>query len=162
MSEVSEVSADRHEAPAGLVVGISAISASDTPIADSSPRRPGRGAREYFRTGGPAKRVSDLCALSAPHWAALDQPTAVRVRRAGSGRSRCAHWGVDADEHLADLSRRRSAGISHNIAQERQADSASPWRRGIFSRRIGALRLTCRQCMQSPDADDAINRYKAG
>jgi hypothetical protein len=34
--------------------------------------------------------------------------------------------------------------------------------RGILSRRIGALQLTCRQCMQWLDADPAINRYKAG
>jgi hypothetical protein len=60
------------------------------------------------------------------------------------------------------LCRRRSAGISHNIAQERQVDSASPWMRGILSRRIGALQLTCRQCMQWPDADRDINRYKTG
>jgi hypothetical protein len=44
VSEVSEVSEVRRQTPVGLVVGISAISASDTPIANSSARRPDPGA----------------------------------------------------------------------------------------------------------------------
>jgi hypothetical protein len=144
VSEVCEVSEGRRETLVGLVVGVSAVSASDTPIASSSARRPDPGTREYFRTAiGPQNEFPpvsagflplrdiagraricggfEVSALSAAHLAAVDAPAAVRARRTVDGhRSRRACWRVDADEHHADLSRRRSAGISHNIAQERQ------------------------------------------
>ena len=49
----------RHETLAGPVAGVSAISASVLPIADSSARRPDPGAGEYLRTArGARKRVS--------------------------------------------------------------------------------------------------------
>jgi hypothetical protein len=95
VSEVSEVSEGRLQTPVGLVVGVSAVSASDPPIANSSARRPDPCVCEYFRTGiGSQKRVcasfrrfpplrdtvsrarlsggfevSALCALSAAHFA---------------------------------------------------------------------------------------------
>jgi hypothetical protein len=59
VSEVSEISEGRRQTPVGLVVGISAISASVLPIADCSARRPDPGTQEYLRTAiGPPKRVS--------------------------------------------------------------------------------------------------------
>jgi hypothetical protein len=66
--------------------------------------------------------ISGISGISAAHLAVPDEPTAVRVRRNGSGPDR----GAPVKESLLMniipiLCRRRSAAISHNIAQERQA-----------------------------------------
>jgi hypothetical protein len=42
-----------------------------------------------------------------------------------------------------------SAGISHNIAQERQVDSLHGEREVILAYRIGSQRLTCLHCMHA-------------
>jgi hypothetical protein len=113
--EVSEVSEVRHEILAGLVVGISAIPASANP-----------GTREYFRAamGGP-KGVSDLSALSAPSLK-IQAPLDDGPRASSRWRRPVAAAPVEASmpmNIMPILCRRRSAGISHNIAQERQPDS---------------------------------------
>jgi hypothetical protein len=72
--------------------------------------------------------VSALCALSAAHLAVLDEPTAVRARRTvGTDRTAPVEQSLLMNI-MPILSRRRSAGIRHSIAQfcQVQGDGLPP------------------------------------